>query len=141
MSGKRLLARTGLAAIIGVLVFLALSSVSHATPIKPDVQKMIRQSQQTAKPFIPARAGWSEPTASASILRNPVLESIADDHLRQEFRETLSTVAIPDPWIVLALASLIFLMRKLRSIEAKRNLALQPVLIVDPATEQRRLAA
>jgi hypothetical protein len=115
--------------------------VSHATPIKPDVQKMIRQSQQTAKPFIPARAGWSEPTASASILRNPVLESIADDHLRQEFRETLSTVAIPDPWIVLALASLIFLMRKLRSIEAKRKLALQPVLIVEPATEQRRLAA
>lgn len=141
MSGKRLLARTGLAAIIGVLVFLALSTVSRATPIKPDVQKLIRQSQQTTKPFIPARAGWSEPTASASILKNPVLESIADSHLRQEFRETLSSVAIPDPWIALALAALIFLMRKLRSIEANRKLALRPVLVAESAAEQSRVAA
>jgi hypothetical protein len=142
MSGKRLLARTGLAAILGVLIFLAISTIeSHATPIKPDVQKLIRQSQQTSKPFIPARAGWSEPATSTTLVRNPVLESIADDHLRQEFRETLSSVAIPDPWIVLALATLILLMRKLRSIEAKRNRALQPVFVAEPANAQSRLAA
>jgi hypothetical protein len=142
MSGKRLLARTGLAAVLGILIFLALSTVeSHATPIKPDVQKLIRQSQQMQKPFIPARAGWSEPVASASVIRNPVLESIADDHLRREFRETLSTVAVPDPWIVLALATLIFLMRKLRSIEAARKNAMQPALVAVNVTGEAKLAA
>ena len=142
MSGKRLLARTGIAAVLGMLIFLMLSTVeSHATPIKPDVQKLIRQSQPSSQPFIPARAGWSEPTASSSALRNPVLASMTDDHMRQEFRETLATVATPDPWIVLSLATLILLMRKLRSIEAQRNRARIAVLVVEPAAQQPRLAA
>ena len=105
-----------------MLIFLMISTVdSQATPIKPDVQKLIRQSQQNSQPFIPARAGWNEPVASASAAHNPVLDSIADDHMRQEFRETLASVATPDPWIVLALGTLIVLMRKLRSIEAQRR--------------------
>jgi hypothetical protein len=143
MSGKRLLARTGFAAALGMLIFLVLSSVdSQATPIKPDVQKLIRQSQQSHQPFIPARAGWSEPVASASAVRNPVLASMADDHMRGEFRETLATVATPDPWIVLALATLIVLMRKLRSIEAERTRArMVRIPVVQPAVPPKRLAA
>ena len=136
------MARTGLAAALGILIFLVLSSVeSQATPIKPDVQKLLRQSQQTQKPFIPARAGWNEPTSAATVVRNPVLESVAGDHMRQEFRETLTAVATPDPWIVLALATLVLLMRKLRSIEAQRNRVPRVAVLAKPAEPPARLAA
>lgn len=144
MSGKRLLARTGWAAALGMLIFLMLSSVeSHATPIKPDIKKLIRQSQQQGQQtFIPARAGWSEPVASAMPARNPLLDSIAEDHMRREFRETLATVATPDPWIVIALVILIVLMRKLRSIEAERNRARATALpVTNPGEPRSGLAA
>ncbi len=136
------MARTGLVAALGMLIFLVLSSVeSQATPIKPDVQKLIRQSQQTEHPFIPARAGWNEPTSATTVVRNPVLESVAGDHMRQEFRETLTAVATPDPWIALSLATLIVLMRKLRSIEARRSRVRAIAVMREPAAPPSRVAA
>ncbi len=136
------MARTGLAAVLGVLIFLLLSTVeSQATPIKPDVQKLLQQSQQAQRPFIPARAGWSEPSSATTVVRNPVLESIAGDKMRQEFSETLTAVAIPDPWIVLALATLILLMRMLRSIEAKRHRAQKLIVLAERPAPSERLAA
>ena len=136
------MARTGLAAALGMLIFLMVSAVeSQATPIKPDVQKLLKQSQQSQQQFIPARAGWTEPSMAATVVRNPVLESIAGDHMQREFRETLTAVATPDPWIVLALATLILLMRKLRSIEAARNRARVTVMAERAMVEERKLAA
>jgi hypothetical protein len=143
MSGKRLLARTGMVAALGMLIFLVLSTVdSQATPIKPDVQKLIKQSQQSHQPFIPARAGWNEPVATANAARNPVLDSVIGDHMRDEYRATLMEVATPDPWIALALATLILLLRTLRGIETKRTrLRAVPVLVPERAVPQARLAA
>ena len=138
MSGKRLLARTGLAAALGILIFLFISAASsQATPIKPDVQRMIRESQQSQKPFIPARAGWTEPASTTAALHNPVLESLKGDNAREEFRETLALVATPDPWLVVALVTIIVLMRKLRLIEENRKrAALVPVGARNPETEE-----
>lgn len=134
--------RTGLVAALGMLIFLVLSAAeSQATPIKPDVQKLLRESQSTQKPFIPARAGWSEPSSATTVVRNPVLESVVGDHVQQEFRETLTAVATPDPWIVLALATLVLLMRSLRAIEAKRNRMAQVAVLSEPAKPPARLAA
>jgi hypothetical protein len=114
---------------------------SQATPIKPDVQRMIRESQQAQKPFIPARAGWSESSASSSAaLHNPVLESLTGDRAQQEIRETLATVATPDPWLIVALALVIVLMRKLRSIEAQRKRA-AAISLVARGDQPEQLAA
>lgn len=138
------MARTGLAAALGVLIFLMLSAVqSPATPIKPDVQRLLRQSQQNQQPFIPARAGWTEPSGSANLVRNPVLESISEEHMRQEFREMLIAVATPDPWFVVALVTLVFLMRKLRAMEAARAREAAALAVVGPQPEapQAKLAA
>jgi hypothetical protein len=136
MSGRRLLARTGFAAALGVLIFLVLSAVqSPATPIKPDLQKLLRQSQQNEQPFIPARAGWSEPAGTANLTRNPVLESISEEHMRQEFRDLLITVATPDPWFVVALVTLVLLMRKLRALEAARAREAAALTVVEATPE------
>lgn len=106
---------------LGMLIFLVLSAVdSQATPIRPDIKKLIEQSQQAQPTFVPARAGWTESSA-VTVARNPVLESLGGDHLRSELQGELAAVATPDPWIVLSLLTLILLMRKLRSIEAERN--------------------
>lgn len=131
-------------AALGVLIFLMLSSVqSPATPIKPDVQKLLRQSQQNQQPFIPARAGWSEPGGAANPARNPVLESISEEHMRQEYRELLIAVATPDPWFVVALVTLVFLMRKLRALEAARAREAAGLAVVETQHEppQAKLAA
>jgi hypothetical protein len=144
MSGKRLLARTGLVAALGVLIFLVLSSVqSPATPIKPSVQQLLRQSQQNQQPFIPARAGWSESSGTANLVRHPVLESISEEHMRQEFRDMLITVATPDPWFVVALATLVLLMRKLRAMEAVRAKEAAAMAVAEPEREtpEAKLAA
>ncbi len=121
---------------LGMMIFLVLSTVdSQATPIKPDMQKLLKQAQQSQKPFIPARAGWNEPVAAASTAPNPVLESMSEQHMRQEFRETLATVATPDPWILLALGMVIVLMRRLRTLEAQRRRA---AVLVMPSPEEAR---
>lgn len=125
-----------------MLIFLVLSSVnSNATPIKPDVQRMIRDTQQAQKPFIPARAGWSEPSSTTAALHNPVLASLNSDRVQQEYRETLMTVATPDPWILVALGMVIVLMRKLRSIEASRRRAAEVALEARPEPADVPLAA
>jgi len=124
--------------LAGMIVFLMISAVeSHATPIRPDLQKLIKQSEQGKQMFIPARVGWTEPVA-ASVTVNPLLESLAGEKLRQNLREELATIATPDPWIALALTTLIFLMRKLRSIERKRTAVAQ--VITMPLPEARRVA-
>ena len=143
MSGKSLLARTGWAAALGMLLFLFLSLAvdSQATPIKPDVQKLLQQSQQTQQPFIPARTGWNEPAASAAAPHNPVLESMQADHMREEFKETLATIATPDPWIALAIFMVVVLMRKLRSLEAQRRRATTVIVMPGSEPARPRLAA
>ncbi|HEY3928581.1 MAG TPA: hypothetical protein VGL89_09415 [Candidatus Koribacter sp.] len=125
-----------------MLIFLFFSVVdSQATPIKPDVQKLLQQSQQTQKPFIPARTGWNEPVASAAATHNPVLESIQDDHMRQEFKETLASIATPDPWIAFAIFMVVVLMRKLRSMEAQRRRGMAVAMMTESEPAQPRLAA
>lgn len=129
-----------MAAVLGALLFIVLSSIdSQATPIKPDVQKMLQQSQRSRQPFIPARAGWSDSAVSSAAV-NPALQSIAQDHLRREFQETLAAIATPDPWLVVALAAVIILMRKLRSMEAERK---PPTVVgvIEPEAPSVRLAA
>lgn len=126
--------------LAGIIVFLVLSAVeSQATPIRPDLQKLIKQSEQGRQMFIPARAGWSAP-AAAAVTVNPLLESLSGEKWRQDLRDELASIATPDPWIALALVSLIFLMRKLRSIETQRNRARAARLIAMPAAEVQRAA-
>ena len=126
--------------LAGMIVFLLLSAVeSPATPIRPDVQKLIKQSEQANRPFIPARVGWSDPATVT--VKNPVLESLQGDKLHQQMREELATIATPDPWIALALAMVIFLMRKLRAMEAERNRAMATARLAEVPAPQARQAA
>ena len=115
MNGKRLLRRvlavTG--ALCGFLLFLAITQ-SQATPIRPDVKKLINQPQQPSIHFAPARAGWNGPEmARSGDAPGLVLFGTASD--AQAVRESLITAFIPDPRIVAFLVALILLLRQFRN--------------------------
>ncbi len=111
---KRILLALALAC--GFLLFLAAVN-AYATPIRPDIRKIVQQSRQDATAeTMPARAGWDGPemrvqTAAAA------LQSVAGRAQRAE----LLAAAMPDPRAILAIAAMIFLLRLLKQQEEKRT--------------------
>ena len=112
-----------LAVAAGLFLFFAVIE-AHATPIQPDLRKLISEPQQdwTAQ-FMPARAGWEGPEMAQNPQRsNPTLEmysAAASAHAR---RAALLEAAIPDPRAVLGIIAVIFLLRLLRRREEERRL-------------------
>jgi hypothetical protein len=106
------------------IVLLVLTAVkAQATPIRPDIRKIVDQPQQDASAqFIPARAGWDGPEMASgrSPAVNPSLEAMAGSGLARARRAELITAATPDPRAILAIAALIFLLRLLKKQDEKR---------------------
>src|SRR5690348_13802638 len=115
MSGKRLLKRiaTVIGALCGFLLFLAVTN-SQATPIRPDVKKLINQPQQPDIHLAPARAGWNGPEmARAGDAPGLVVFGSASD--AHAVRESLIAAFVPDPRVLAFLMALILLMRQFRN--------------------------
>lgn len=99
---------------IGIIgLFGALTA--HATPIRPDIRKLLEQAPDQNPQFVPARAGWDAPEAAKTPQSspNPVLEKFSPAASAREARASLITAAIPDWRIVLALFALILFLRKI----------------------------
>ncbi len=87
---------------------------AQATPIRPDLQKLLAQPQEATMRFAPARAGWQGPENSATVAAGPantVLDQSADVRV---MRRTLLAVAIPDPRLVVAIVVALFVLRRVR---------------------------
>jgi hypothetical protein len=95
-----------------ILVLLAAVSVASATPIQPDIKKLLSSPRPTQH-FAPARVGWNGPEAAATTEALPA-ESLGNIGMRGDQRQMLLQIATPDWRIFLALAALIFLLRMLR---------------------------
>lgn len=120
MSGKRLLRRivAVIGALCGFLLFLAITH-SEATPIRPDVKKLINQPQQPDIHLAPARAGWNGPEmARAGDAPGLVLFGSASD--AQAVRESLIAAFVPDPRVLAFLMALILLLRQFRNWRTSR---------------------
>jgi hypothetical protein len=105
---------------------------ASATPIRPDVKKLLATPPGSSVEFAPARAGWNGPealTAQQAGL-NPDLARITPAAARIEFKNAIFSALVPDPRVSAAiLLTIIFLRRWLgRQREAARP---QPVLIED----------
>src|SRR5574337_1992366 len=97
MNGKRLLRRVLAVAgvLCGFLLFVALTQ-SEATPIRPDVKKLVNQPQRPDIHFAPARAGWNGPEmARSGEDTGMALFGAATDP--QAVRASLASAFIPDP--------------------------------------------
>jgi hypothetical protein len=140
VTGKRLARRIGitLALTAGLCIFLSAID-AQATPIRPDIKKLVAQPQQdSAAQFMPARAGWEGPEmARNGRLDNPALEDSAA--ATRAWRAALMAAATPDPGAILGILALIFLLRVLRGREQERHGAGRAVAQMENKPE--RLAA
>ena len=130
MSGRQILARLALA--LGLVFCICLfCGQSQATPVKPDLQKILKEQRQRQAPYEPARAGWDGPEVqrAADVSPNPVLEAYGPASTARSIRAALTAAALPDPRAVLAIGVLIVLMRLLRQQHDKRRVVLQAVPI------------
>ncbi len=86
---------------------------SQATPIKPDLKKLLAQPQPKKLDYIPARAGWDGPEQRPPE-SNVYLQKYAPAASAHAMRASLLAAAVPDWRAILALAALIFLLRWFR---------------------------
>jgi hypothetical protein len=97
------------------VVFLAAVATASATPIQPDIKKLLSTPRPTQQ-FAPARVGWNGPeAATASAEPSPFMQRFGPVGFQHDLRKSLIAVATPDWRIFLALGALILLLRALRS--------------------------
>lgn len=102
--------------LLTLVAILCLAKVrAFATPIRPDIQKVVTQQQSPAAEFPPARAGWNGPEmASNSQNPNPTLEKIGPQASARAVRQSLAGVAFFDMKFLALIALVILLLRRIR---------------------------
>lgn len=108
-----------IAIVLGAAVLFLLAVPSEATPIKPDVRKLVEQPQTTPPPYEPARAGWNGPETSPA---RQALAAAEQAHVRA-VRRSLAVVVTPDPRAWALILATILLLRKVRSPRPARAVA------------------
>jgi len=99
--------------VAGLMTFLG--ATGHASPIRPDVKKLLSQPPVPMPQYVPARAGWNGPEiATSRSAPNPTYESLGPAAYAREVRETLFATMIPDLRILALLALVILLLRRIR---------------------------
>lgn len=128
---------------IALAALLGCAATAFAVPVKPDLEKILKQQEQRNRPFEPAQAGWNGPEMQRpqDAAPNPVLEAYGPAATARSIRAALTAAAIPDPEAVVAIAVLIMLMRIMRQIqERRREHAVVVPIRSAPATEERQVA-
>jgi hypothetical protein len=102
----------------GALAFLLFAALMHseATPIHPDLKKMLAQPQEPAE-YPLARAGWNGPETSPApeVSPNPTLERLGPAASAREAHTSLKTAVIPDFRAVAGVLLCILMLRRIRS--------------------------
>jgi hypothetical protein len=124
-------------------LFLGLlcTATAVAVPVKPDLQKMLKQQDHRPRYFEPARAGWNGPEMKRpeDASPNPVLEAYGPKATTRAIRAALIAAAIPDPKAVIAIAVIIMLMRLLRNVQERRTMSAVD-MPSGPLAQQRKAA-
>ena len=120
----------------GLFVFLSAID-ADATPIRPNIRKLVTENQTPPPRAEPARAGWNGPELPPrSAMTIPALDPAVT--LRAN-KAALLTAAVPDPRAILAVVAIVFLMRLLRNLQEKERQAKSAELVTIAPKE--RIAA
>ena len=122
---------------VGLLVVLGMAA--YAVPIKPDLQKILKQSQRP-KYFEPARAGWNGPemVRPQDASPNPIYEAYGPASTVRMIRASLVAAVMPNPAAIALIGALIVLLRFTRQRRLRReNTVVVPIRSVSPVQEQR----
>ena len=122
-----------LALSAGLLMFFSAVD-AEATPIRPNIRKIVRESQARKPDFVPARAGWNGPEMQHQVVHiDPALDPTIT--LRAN-KAALLTAAIPDLRAVFAVVLVIFLMRLLLRVQEEQKRRLASITPIDDGKEQ-----
>ena len=98
---------------VSMLVLMS-AAAAAATPIQPDIEKLLSRPHSEQQWFEPARAGWDGPEAEASgpLRTSLVLEEFGPVETARLARSSFLAAAVPDPRVWACLCALILLLRK-----------------------------
>lgn len=126
---------------LGLAVALCFGVTGFAVPVKPDLEKILKQQEQRNHPFEPAQAGWNGPEMQRpqDVSPNAVLETYGPAATARSIRAALAAAAVPDPKAVIAIAVLIMLMRIMRQVQERRREkgVVVPIRRSSPAEESK----
>jgi len=127
---------------IGLILVLAGTVSGYGAPIKPDLQKILRQQEQKPRHYEPAQAGWNGPemVRAQDAAPNPVYEAYRPASTVRAIRASLAAAVKPDPIAMLGIGLLILLMRLARHEQKKQDRAAL-VPIRDRVRHESRRAA
>ena len=102
--------------ILVLAAVLALALTASATPIRPDIRKLVAEPSQETIQFAPARAGWngSEAAVNNAQFTNPAVERLTPAAAAREVRASMLALAVPDWRILAAIVGLIVVLRVAR---------------------------
>lgn len=125
MSAMRLLKRIISVLLMTAATFVLLTVIrAEATPIRPNIQKLVAQPQPSADNFSPARAGWNGPeTSSSNQPINTTYEQLSPANTARAVRQSLLAAALPDYRILAAILLVILLLRRIRKAHQKAHAA------------------
>jgi hypothetical protein len=115
VNGRSLLTRILLA--LGLAMFcLIVWDNAQATPVDPNIQKILAEPAAPPQPFATARAGWNGPETppSPQAAPNRILETFGVAAQRREIKNGLRAAAIPDPRAVAAILTAILVLRRIQ---------------------------
>ncbi len=112
MTGRGLVKRILLTLALTAGFFILVTIEANATPIRPDLRKLLGEPQEAVTQFVPARAGWQGPEMTTAAPKNADLldQSAAAGNMRA----TLIAAAVPDVRILALIALVILLLRRMR---------------------------
>ena len=118
VTGLGLIKRVMLVTLVtaGLLTFMA--ATAQASPIRPDIKKLLAEPTVQTPQYVPARAGWNgSEISSARTAPNPTYESLSPAASERELRATLYATMMPDLRILALLVLVILLLRRIRKHE------------------------
>lgn len=126
--------------LIGALCF---AGSAFAVPVKPDLDKILKQQEQHNRQFEPAQAGWNGPEMQRGEdgSHNAVLEAYGPAATVRSVRAALVAAAVPDPKAVVAIAILILLMRIMRQLQERERKQASVIAISSTASAEESKAA
>jgi hypothetical protein len=123
VNGKGLLTRILLAMALAMICLIALGSDAHATPVEPNLNKILTQPHVPPRPFPPARAGWKGPETPPSPQEapHPILERFGAAAQKRQIDQALRAAAIPDPRAIAVVLATILVLRRIKRPTAKQQ--------------------
>ncbi len=101
---------------MALLAAIAFCAPATATPIKPDIKKLVAEPQQPQTPYMPARAGWNGPEMQ-KVPVDAAPPAFSHAGTARAIRASLLAAIVPDWRMALALAIAIFVLRRLQRLQ------------------------